>query len=123
MTCVPLESQRKSLVARVASKIVGFCVAATYRPKAGVRFAVNPTSGALEIAPAHRDKAAKALMREVRRMKFFLKLRLLRLYFRKFALDMRGANLIAERSFLTNIKQLRSMVHDIYQKSQGYYFR
>jgi hypothetical protein len=123
MTCVPLESQRKSFVASVASKIVGFFVAAAYRPKAGVRFVVDPTTGALEIAPAHRDKAAKAIMREVRRMKFLLKLRLLRLYCGKFALDVRGARLITKRNFLRNINQLRLLAHDIHRKSQGYYFR
>jgi hypothetical protein len=123
MTYVPLESQCKSSVASVASKIVGFSGAAAYRPKAGARFVVNPTTGTLEIAPAHRDKAAKAITREVRRMKFLLKLRLLLLFFGKFALDVRGARLIAERDFLTNINQLRLLVHDIHRKSQRYYFR
>jgi hypothetical protein len=51
MTCVPLESQRKSFVANVASKIVGIFVAAAYRPKVGDRFVVHPTTGAVELAP------------------------------------------------------------------------
>jgi hypothetical protein len=123
MTCVPLESQRKSFVAGVAAKIVGFLVAGAYRPKAGARFVVSPTTGALEIAPAYRDKAAKALMRNVRRMKFTLKLRLLGLYLGKFALNLRSAKLFTERNFLRNFNQLRLIVHVIHRKSQGYYFR
>jgi hypothetical protein len=123
MTCVPLESQRKSFVAGVAAKIVGFLVARAYRPKAGARFVVSPTTGALEIAPAYRDKAAKALMRNVRRMKFTLKLRLLGLYLGKFALNLSSAKLITKRKFLRKFNQLRLMVHDIHRKSQGYYFR
>jgi|HubBroStandDraft_6_1064221.scaffolds.fasta_scaffold917104_2 hypothetical protein len=45
-------------------------------PQGCERFALNPATGALEMTPAYRDKAAKALMREVRRMKLGLKLTL-----------------------------------------------
>jgi len=72
------------------------------------RFVVCPTTGTLQIAPDYRDKAAKALMREVRRMRFGLKLQLLRLYFRQFALNLRRAALIGESYFVGNFSKLAS---------------
>ena len=67
----------------------------------GSRFMLDPATGTLQIRPEYRDKAAKALMREVRRMKFRLKLQLLRLYFRKFALDLRSMILMGEGYFVS----------------------
>jgi hypothetical protein len=64
------------------------------------RFVVCATTGALQIAPDYRDKAAKALQREVRHMKFRLKLRLLSLHFRQFTINLRCAALVGERYFL-----------------------
>ncbi len=67
---------------------------------------IDPATGALQIRPEYRDKAAKALMRDVRRMKLRLKLQLLRLYFRKFALDLRSAILVGESYFVSNRNKL-----------------
>src|ERR1700755_863410 len=53
--------------------------------------AFNRANGALEISPDLDLKIRKALQRQVRRMKFRLYLSLLRLYFTKFALQIRGA--------------------------------
>ena len=61
------------------------------RTEACGRFVFNPATGALEIAPAYRDKAAKALMRELRRMKLRLYFIFARLYCLKFALQSRSA--------------------------------
>src|ERR1700735_5679592 len=72
------------------------------------RFAVHPTTGTLQIRPEYRDKAAKALMREVRRMKFRLKLRLLSLYFRQFALNLRSVALAGEGYLVRNLNKLTS---------------
>jgi hypothetical protein len=47
---------------------------ATDRTEACGRFVFNPATGALEIARAYRDKAAEAVMRDLRRTK-------LRVYF------------------------------------------
>jgi len=71
---------------------------------------IDPATGALELHPAYRAKAAKALMREVHRMKFRLKLRLFGLYFRQFALDIRRARLLAESYFLCNFSNLRGFI-------------
>jgi hypothetical protein len=54
-----------------------------YRPF----FVVNPTTGALEVPIEHRDKALKALQREVRRIKHGLYLLKARLYFEFFGLQ------------------------------------
>ena len=69
MTCVPLESQRKSFIADVASKNVDFSVTAPNWPKTGRRFAPNPATGALEITSTYRHKAAESLQRVVCNMK------------------------------------------------------
>jgi hypothetical protein len=103
---MPLESQRKSFVANVASKIVGIFVATAYRPKVRDRFVVHPTTGAVELAPAYRDKAAKALMREVHRMQFRLKLRLFGLYCLQFMFELRRARLLVAGYFRRNFKDL-----------------
>jgi hypothetical protein len=74
----------------------------------GSRFTFDPAPGTLQIRPDYRDKAAKALMREVRRAKLLLKLRLLGLYFRKLALDLRSAILLGESYFACKFRKLSS---------------
>lgn len=54
---------------------------------------IDPTPRTLEISPALRNKAAKAIKREVRRIKFGLYLSLARLYLAKFALECRSLSL------------------------------
>jgi hypothetical protein len=81
-------------------------VPAALWPQVGDHFVLNPTNGALEIAPAHRDKLAKALMREVRRMQFRLKLTLARLYLRKFVLNCRCAATRICRDVLSVFREL-----------------
>jgi hypothetical protein len=110
MACVPLESQRPSFIARFASKIIGLFVSSSDVPEVGDRFVVHPTTGTLELSPAYRDKAAKALMREVRRMQFHLKLRSFGLYFRQFMLDLARMRLLAIANFIRNFNDLRFMV-------------
>jgi hypothetical protein len=61
--------------------------AAPDRTEACGRFVFNPTTRALEIVPAHRDKAAKAVMRELRRTKLRLYFAFAGLYCLKFALQ------------------------------------
>jgi hypothetical protein len=53
------------------------------------RFAVNPATGALEVSTAQRDKAVKAIQREVRRMKLCMYLMKARLYTELFCLKAR----------------------------------
>ena len=68
--------------------------AATDRTETCGRLVFNPATGALEIARAYRDKAAKAVMRDLRRTKlrvYFVFARLNRL---KFALQSRRAVLL-----------------------------
>ena len=52
---------------------------------------IDPATGALQLTPAYRDKCAKALMREVRRMKLRLYFTFARLYLQKFMLECRSA--------------------------------
>jgi hypothetical protein len=84
------------LFAFVASKLIDGFRAAADRPKAGDVFVVNPATGALEIAPAYRDKAAKALEREVCRGKRSLGGAFFRLYFRKLLLECRNLAAVAD---------------------------
>jgi hypothetical protein len=65
--------------------------AAPDRTEACGRFVFNPATGALKVAPSYRGKAAKALMRELRRTKLRLYFTFARLYCRKFALQSRSA--------------------------------
>jgi hypothetical protein len=47
-------------LARVASKVVMNLSVTIDRPETCDHFVVNPATGALEVAPTHRDEAAKA---------------------------------------------------------------
>ena len=69
-----LETQGEVALTPIAPEIVNVSCAAPDRTKACGRLVFNPATRALEIARAYRDKAAKAVMRELRRTK-------LRLYF------------------------------------------
>jgi hypothetical protein len=66
-------------------------------------FVFNPATGALEIAPAYRDKAAKALMGQVRRMKFRLYLVGVHLHFIQRLLKSKRAVLKILRNFASDI--------------------
>jgi hypothetical protein len=70
----PLETQGEVALTSIAPEIVNLNCAATHRTEACGHFVFNPATGALEIARAYRDKAAKAVMRDLRRTK-------LRVYF------------------------------------------
>jgi hypothetical protein len=111
---VSLNRQRKSFIARVASKNTASSDAASHRPKVGNCFAFNPATGALEIALPYRDKAENALIREVRHVQFRLKLRLLRLYLHKLALDPRSARLLVQRYFPCNFNYLLWIVQHFF---------
>ena|ERR1700682_84105 len=54
-------------------------------------FALDPTTGALVVRPEYRAKVEKALMREVRNIKFRLYRHFALLYAKKFLLQCRGA--------------------------------
>jgi hypothetical protein len=73
------------------------------------RFVFDPTTGTVQIAPAYRDKFAKALIREVRRMKLRLYLTFARLYLQKFVLECRGATARVHSYFLCQIGQFGSV--------------
>ena len=75
----------------IAPEIVNVSCAAADRTEACGRFVFNPTTGALEIARAYWDKAAKAVMRDLRRPKLRLYFVFARLYCLKFALQNRSA--------------------------------
>jgi len=53
-----LETQGEVAVTTIAPGIVNVSCAAPDRTKARGRFVFNPATGALEIAPAYRDKPA-----------------------------------------------------------------
>jgi hypothetical protein len=106
MTVSPSNVQSELGVAIGAFENIQASGATTDRPQAGHRFAVNPATGTLEIAPAYRDKAAKALIREVRRMKLRLYLTFARLYLQKFVLECRSATARVRSDFLRQIGQL-----------------
>ena len=69
-----LETQGEVAVTAIAPEGVNVSCAATDCTEACGRFVFNPATGALEMARAYRDKAAKAVMRDLRRTK-------LRVYF------------------------------------------
>jgi hypothetical protein len=85
------ETQREVALTSIAPEIVNVNCAAPDRTEACGRFVFDPATRALEIAPAYRDKAAKAVMRELRRMKLHLYFMFARLYRLKFALQSRSA--------------------------------
>jgi hypothetical protein len=85
------ETQREVALTSVAPEIVNVNCAAPDRTEACGRCVFDPATGALEIAPAYRDKAAKAVMRELRRTKLRLHFIFARLYCLKFALQSRSA--------------------------------
>src|SRR4029450_7744467 len=82
-----LETQGEVALTSIAPEIVNVSCAAPDRTEACGRFVFNPTTRALEIVPAHRDKAAKAGMRELRRTKLRLYFAFAGLYCLKFALQ------------------------------------
>jgi hypothetical protein len=82
-----LETQGEVALTSIAPEIVNVSCAAPDRTEACGRFVFNPTTRALEIVPAHRDKAAKAVMRELRRTKLRLYFAFAGLYCLKFALQ------------------------------------
>jgi hypothetical protein len=86
-----LGTQGEVALTSIAPEIVNVSCAASDRTQACGRFVFNPTTAALEIVPAHRDKAAKAIMRELRRTKLRLYFTFARLYCLKFALQSRSA--------------------------------
>jgi len=86
-----LETQGEVAVTAIAPEIVNVSCAATDRAQACGRFVFNPTARALEIASAYRDKAAKAVMRDLCRTKLRVYFMFARLYCLKFALQSRNA--------------------------------
>jgi hypothetical protein len=77
-----LRTQREVALTAIAPEIVNVSCAATDRTETCGRFVFNSATGALEIARAYRDKAAKAVMRDLRQTKlrvYFVFARLYRL--------------------------------------------
>jgi hypothetical protein len=64
-----LETQGEVALTSIAPEIVNVSCAAPDRTEACGSFVFNPATGALEIARAYREKAAKAVMRDLRRTK------------------------------------------------------
>ena len=87
----PLETQGEVALTSIAPEIVNVSCAAPDRTEACGRFVFNPATGALEFAPAYREKAAKAVMRDLRRTKLRVYFMFARLYCLKFALQSRSA--------------------------------
>ena len=87
--------------------------AAPDRTEACGRFVFDPATRALEIAPAYRDKAAKAVMRELRRTKLRPYFMFARLYGHKFALQSRSAVLRLLRKAVRDFSYL--VVKDLEQ--------
>jgi hypothetical protein len=86
-----LETQGEVALTSIAPEIVNVGCAAPDGAEACGSFVFNPATRALEIAPAYRDKATKAVMRELRRTKLGLYFTFARLYCLKFALQSRSA--------------------------------
>ena len=86
-----LETQGEVALTSTAPEIVNVSCAAPDRTEACRRFVFNPATGALEIGPAYRDKAAKAVMRDLRRTKLHPYFIFACLYCLKFALQSRNA--------------------------------
>jgi hypothetical protein len=106
MVVRPLGVQSDSRSAIAALEIVDASDSATCRPEVCRHFVLNPANGALEISPALRNKALKALEREVRRMKLRLYVTFARLYLRKFVLQCSYATARVRRDFLGVLGQL-----------------
>jgi hypothetical protein len=70
-------------LARIATKLVSYL---TVRPKSCCNFVIDPATGALEVAPTHRDKATKAFQSVLASAKARLYFNLSGLYCRKFTL-------------------------------------
>jgi len=86
-----LETQGEVALTSIAPEIVNVSCAAPNRTEASGSFVFNPATRALEIASAYWDKAANALMRELRRTKLRLYFTFAGLYCLKFALQSRSA--------------------------------
>jgi hypothetical protein len=74
-------------LARIAPKVVSFPRITTDRPETRGEFVVDPATGALKVAPTHRDEAPKAFQGVLTGAKAGLYFTLGRLYCRKFALQ------------------------------------
>jgi hypothetical protein len=69
---------------------------------------VQSSNADIEIAPAYRDKAAKALMHELRRTKLGLYFTFARLYCLKFALQSRSAVLRLLRKAARDLRKRKT---------------
>jgi hypothetical protein len=63
---------------------------ARHAAEGGCSFMENPAMWTIALQARNRNKSARTVEREVRRIKFFLYLTLARLYFAKFRLKLRG---------------------------------
>jgi hypothetical protein len=98
----------------VAPEDIMACSAAADWPQGCENSVVDPATGALQLTPAFRDKAAKALMREVRRMELRLQLTLALLHFRKLMLQCRSAASRVRRQYLGLLDYLGCVGHGIF---------
>jgi hypothetical protein len=105
-----LETQGEVALTSIAPEIVNVNCAAPDRTQACGSFVFNPATRALEIAPAYWDKAANALMRELRRTKLRLYFMFARLYCLKFALQSRSAVLRLLRKAVRDFSYLVSKI-------------
>jgi hypothetical protein len=101
-----LETQGEVALTSIAPEIVNVSCATPHGAEACGSFVFNPTTRALEIAPAYRDKATKAVMRELRRTKLGLYFAFARLYCLKFALQSRSAVLRLLRKAMRDFSYL-----------------
>jgi hypothetical protein len=85
------ETEREVALTSIAPEIVNVNCAAPDRTEACSGLVFDPATRTLEIAPAYRDKAAKAVMRDLRRTKLRPYFIFARLYRRKLALQSRSA--------------------------------
>jgi hypothetical protein len=108
-----LETQGEVALTSIAPEIINVNCAAPDRTEACGSFVFNPATRALEIAPAYWDKAANALMRELRRTKLRLYFMFARLYCLKFALQSRSAVLRLLRKAVRDFSYL--VVKDLEQ--------
>ena len=74
-------------LARIAPKVVSHLSVTADRPETCSESVVDPATGALEVAPTHRDEAAKAFQGVLTGAKARLYFTLCRLYCRKFTLE------------------------------------
>jgi hypothetical protein len=105
-----LETQGEVALTSIAPEIVNVNCAAPDRTQACGSFVFNPATRTLEIAPAYWDKAANALMRELRRTKLRLYFMFARLYCLKFALQSRSAVLRLLRKAVRDFSYLVSKI-------------